>query len=145
MFKRNDSQDIIHTYMVDDINVTINSLYLYIPNLIPSVETQLFFTEPTQKNYKIYFDEWYTERRLKSDLLVQHDIGSTQQVNSPKYLFGAHKTQPRTTTPDKKKRTNFALFDNLGLQKLHIERDSIRYPRDSVLMNYEKKRLYSTV
>ena len=46
--------------MDDDINVTINSLYLYIPNLIPSVETQLMFNEDTQKNYKIFFDEWYT-------------------------------------------------------------------------------------
>ena len=42
-FKTNDLQDIIYTSMTDDINVTINNLYLYIPNLIPSVETQLMF------------------------------------------------------------------------------------------------------
>ena len=70
--------------MADDINITINSLYLYILNLIPSVETQLKFNEATQNNYMISFDEWYTERRLISDLLVQHDMGSAQQVNSPK-------------------------------------------------------------
>ena len=35
--------------MVDDINVTNNNLYLFIPNLIPSVETQLMFIEATQK------------------------------------------------------------------------------------------------
>ena len=34
--------------MGDDINVTINSLYLHIPNLIPSVETHLMFNEATQ-------------------------------------------------------------------------------------------------
>ena len=34
--------------MDDDINVTIISLYLYIPNFIPSVETQLLFNEATQ-------------------------------------------------------------------------------------------------
>ena len=34
--------------MVDDINVTNDSLYLNIPNLIPSVETQLLFNEATQ-------------------------------------------------------------------------------------------------
>ena len=50
-------QNIIYTSMGDDINVTINSLYLFIPNLIPSVETQLIFTEATQNNYKISFDE----------------------------------------------------------------------------------------
>ena len=52
-FKTANLQDIIYTSMEDDINVTINSLYLYIPNLIPSVETQLMFNEATQNNYKI--------------------------------------------------------------------------------------------
>ena len=39
-FKANDLQDIIYTSMTDDIIVTINNLYLYVPNLLPSVETQ---------------------------------------------------------------------------------------------------------
>ena len=39
--------------MTDDINVTIKNLFLYVPNLIPSVETQVMFNEATQKNYKI--------------------------------------------------------------------------------------------
>ena len=62
MFKTNDLQDNIYTSMTDDSNVTINNLYQYIPKLIPSVETQLIFDEATQKNYKISYDEWYTER-----------------------------------------------------------------------------------
>ena len=41
MLKTADLQDIVYTSMADDINVTINSLYLYVPNLIPSVETHL--------------------------------------------------------------------------------------------------------
>ena len=136
MFKTNNLRDIIYASMADDTNMTNNSLYLCIPNLIPSVETQLMFNEATQNNYKIYFDEWYTERRLTSDLVVQHDIGSAQNVNSPKYLIGAHQTQLRTTTPDKK--INIAKFDNLDFRKFHVEIDSIRYPRDRVLINYEK-------
>ena len=60
------------------------------------------FNEATQSNYKISFDEWYTERRIVSDLLVQHDIGSAQNVISPKYLISAHQTSLRITTPDKK-------------------------------------------
>ena len=56
-FKSNDLQDVIYTSMDDDINVTINSLYLYIPSLIPSVETQLMFNEATQNNYKLSFDD----------------------------------------------------------------------------------------
>ena len=35
--------------MTDDINVTNNNLYLYVFNLIPSVETQVMFNETTQK------------------------------------------------------------------------------------------------
>ena len=102
MLKRNDLQDLIYTYMADDIKVTNKIIYLFVPNLIPSVETQLMFDEATQKTYKISFDEWYTERRLVSDLLGQHDIGSAQQVNSPKYLICAHQAKDRITTPVKK-------------------------------------------
>ena len=68
--KTNDLQDIIYTSMTDDINVTINNLYLYVPNLIPSVETQLMFNEATQNNYKISYDEWFTERRIISDTIT---------------------------------------------------------------------------
>ena len=60
MFKTNDLQDNIYTSMADDIIVTINNLYLYIPTLIPSVETQLMFDETSQNNYKISYDQYYT-------------------------------------------------------------------------------------
>ena len=36
--------------MTDDINVTINNLYLFIPNLIPSVETHILFNEALLNN-----------------------------------------------------------------------------------------------
>ena len=110
--------------MAVDINVTVNNLFLNKPNLKPSVETQLMFNEATRKNYKLFFDECYTERRLISDFLVQHDIGSAQQVKSPKYLISAHQTSLRTTTPDKN--TNIALFDNLDLRKYYVEIDGQR-------------------
>ena len=48
--------------MADDVNVTIKNLYLFVPNLIPSVETQLMFDEATQDVFRISFDEYYTER-----------------------------------------------------------------------------------
>ena len=61
--------------MGDDINVTNNNLYLFVPNLIPSVETQLMFNETTENTYKISFDEWYAERPVISDMIFQLDIG----------------------------------------------------------------------
>ena len=122
--------------MADDMNVTINSLYLYVPNLIPSVETQVMFNEATQNNYKITFDECYTERRVISETITQMDIGTSKHVNSPKYLIGAHQTRTRADTANKN--NNIAIFDNLNLQKCYVEIDSVRYPRDSVLVNCEQ-------
>ena len=52
MLKTNDLQDNIYASTADDINVTFNNLYLSIPNLIPSVETQLVSNEATQNKYK---------------------------------------------------------------------------------------------
>ena len=57
--------------MVDDMNVTINNLYLHVPNLIPSVETQVMFNEATQNSYKISYDEYHTKRRVISDQITQ--------------------------------------------------------------------------
>ena len=123
--------------MPDDTNVTIINLYLYVPNLIPSVETQVMFNEATQNNYRVSFDEWYTERRTLSVTITQLDIGSSQIVQSPKYLIGAHQTRTRADTANKIK--NIAIFDILNLQKYYFEIDSVRYPRDSNLINYERK------
>ena len=122
--------------MVDDINVTIKNLYLYVPNLIPNVETQVMFNEATRNNYKISFDEWYTEMRVISDTIAPLDIGTSQHVNSPKYLNGAHQTRTRADTANKN--NIIAIFDNFNLQKYYVEIDSVKYPRDSVLVNHEQ-------
>ena len=135
-FKPNDLQNIIYSSMADDINVTINNLYLYVPNLLPNVEIQVMFNEATQNKYKISFDEWYTERRVISDTITQLDIGTSQHVNSPKFSIVAQQTRTRAGTANKN--NIIAIFDNLNLQKYYVEIDSVRYPRDSVLVNYEQ-------
>ena len=129
-------QDIIYTTIADAtrINVTINSLYLFIPFLIPSTETQLMFNESIQNNYGIFFDEWCTERRIVTDQIFQVDIGSAQSVNSPKDLICAHQTHDRSALPNK--RNNISIFDNINVRKYFVEIDGERYPRDSVLINY---------
>ena len=122
--------------MTDDINVTINNLYLYVSNLIPSVETQVMFNEATQNNYKISYDEWSTERRIISDTITQLDIGSSQNVQSPKYLIGAHQTEDRIDGAISTKK--IAIFEKLDIRKYYIEIEGQRYLRDSSLMNYEQ-------
>ena len=94
------------------------------------------FNEATQNNYKIIFDEWYTERRVISDTITQMDIGTSQHVNSPKYFFGAHQTRIRADTANKN--NNISTFDNPIPQKYYVEIDSVRYSRDSVLIKYQQ-------
>ena len=121
ILKTIDLQDIIYTSMADDINVTIINLYLFVPNLIPSVETQLTFNEAAQNFYKISLDEYYKERRVIKDMIVQHDIGSAQQVNAPKKLICAHQTKQRIDSANKNK--NNATFDHLNLLNFFVEID----------------------
>ena len=135
-FKTKGLQNIKYSSMADDINVSINNLYLYVRNLIPNFETQVMFNEATQNNYEIFFDEWYTEQRIISDTNTQLDIGTSQHVNSPNYLIGAQQTRIRADTANKN--SNNSIFDNLNLQKYYVDIDSIRYPRDNVLLNYEQ-------
>ena len=111
-------------------------MYRYVPKLIPSVETQVMFNEATQNKYKISYDEWFTERRIISDTITQLDIGSSQKVQGPKRLIGAHQTKDRIDGAISTK--NVSIFDNLDLRKNYIEIDGQRYPRDSSLMNYEQ-------
>ena len=135
-FKTANLQKIIYTSIADatQINVTINNLYLFVPIIIPSTETQLMFNESIQNNYRIFFDDWYTERRNVTDQIYQVDIGSAQSVNSPKYLTCPHQTTARADTVNR--RTNLSVFDHLDVRKYFIEIDGVRYPRDVVLTNY---------
>ena len=92
------------------------------------------FNESIQNINRIFFDEWYTERRIVMDETYQVDIGSAQSVNSPKFLICAHQTNERSNQPNK--RRNMSIFDNLNVRKYFVEKDGIRYPRDGVLTNY---------
>ena len=136
IFKMNDLQDIVFSTIADDINVTINSLYLYVPQLIPNTQTQLMFNESIMNNYTITFDSWYTERKISNDgRELQVDIGSAQHINSPKYLISAFQTADRTTP---NKNANPAIFDNNNVTKYFVEIDGVRYPKDGVLINFEE-------
>ena len=111
-FKTAILQKIFYTSIPDgtQINVTINSLYLYVPFLIPSTDTQLMFNEYIQNNYRTFCDEWYTEKRMATDQIFQVDIGSAQFVNSTKYLICAHQHGNRSDPSNK--RSNISIFDH---------------------------------
>ena len=94
------------------------------------------FKKATQNNYKISCDEYYTERRIISHMIVKVDIGSAQQVSTPNYLICAHQTQNGINVLHKN--DNIAIFDNLDLRTSYVEIDGQQYPRESLLINYEE-------
>ena len=122
-FKMNDLQDIIFTTITNDINITLNSFYLYVPILIPNTQTQVMFNEAILNNYTITFDSWYTERKISNDgRELQIDIGSAQKIISPKYLISAFQTILRTTP---NKASNPAIFDRSHVTKYFVEIDGV--------------------
>ena len=126
-FEMSDLQYIIFTTIANDINVTINNLYLYVPILILSTTTQVMFNESIKNNYTISFDSWYTERKISNDARqLQVDIGSAQHINSPKYLISAFQTIARTTP---NKASNPTIFDNIHVTKYFVEIDGVRYSK----------------
>ena len=136
-FKTADLQNIILTSIANDIDVTINSLFLYVPVLTPDSNTQVMFTEPNKNNSTISYDSWYTERQMSTNgNELQVDIGSAQYVNSPKYLIGGFQTADRIATPNKNK--NVAIFDNVNVKKYFCKIYGYRYPKDGVLKNFSQ-------
>ena len=134
-FKTNNSQNILYTELANDINVTINSLYLFVPVLTPNSETQVLFNESIKNNYTLTFDSWYTERRIVTDGgEFQVDIASSQSTNSPKYLIAAHQTVDRVGTANKA--NNISIFDHVDVKKYFDEIDGYRYPKESVITNF---------
>ena len=110
--KTNDLQNIVFTTIATDINVTINSLYLFVPLLIPKTETQVMFNESTKTKHTITYDSWYTERKLSFDgNELQVDCGSAKHVNSPKYLIASFQTADRVAALNKNK--YLAVFYNV--------------------------------
>ena len=55
-FKTADLQNIIFTSIAIYIEVTNNSLYLYVPVLLLDSDTQVMFSESIQNNYTVAYD-----------------------------------------------------------------------------------------
>ena len=109
----------------------INSLYWFGPTLTPEATPQAMFNNSIKDNFKISFDSWTTERKVvNTGLEYQVQIGSAQNIKSPKYLIVAHQTAARAAAANKA--NNIAFFDNLDVRKYFVEFDGTRYPKDAV-------------
>ena len=141
----NRKRDILYTTLDDDdVNVNINSISLFIPQLIPSPEQQVIFNEAISQTFTLSYESWTTDRKpVDTPREFQLDISSASNINSPLYLIAAHqKTQrPEPANPANNlsnNRFNNAIFDHVDVRKYYSEIDGIRYPKNPIMVNYEE-------
>ena len=141
----NRKRDILYTTLDDDdVNVTINNISLFIPQLIPSPETQVIFNEAISQTFTLSYESWTTDRKpVDTAREFQLDISSASNINSPLYLIAAHqKTQrPDPANPANNlsnNRFNNAIFDHVNVRKYYSEIDGIRYPKNPIMVNYDE-------
>ena len=74
------------------------------------------FNESIQNIYTISFYSCWTDRKVVNyGLDLQVDVGSAQNINSPKNLVAAHQRLARIGVSNKQ--SIIAIFDNLALRK----------------------------
>ena len=136
-------QEILYTTLDDnDVNVTINSISLFIPQIIPFPETQNFFNEAIPKTFSLSYESWTTDRKpVDTAIEFQIDISSASNLITPLYLKAAHqKTQrPDPANPANNlsnNRFNNAIFDHVETGKYFLEIDGVRYPKNPVMVNF---------
>ena len=133
--KTADLHDIVYSTLGDDINVNFNKLFLYVPIFIPDAQTQAKFNDSFKNNFTLSFDHWTSDRKtVDTQLGNQFDIGSAQNINSPKHLIAFHQTAQRIGVPNRT--NNAAIFDHLNVRKYHVDIDGVRYQRDVVGIDY---------
>ena len=88
---------------------------MFVPILIPNAETQVMFNESTKNSNTITYDSFYTERKSYTDgNELQVDIGSGQNINSPKNLIVSFQTLDRIGAHNKKiKLSQFSIMSML--------------------------------
>ena len=141
----NRKRDILYTTLGEnDVNVTINSISLFIPQIIPSLETQVYFNEAISKTFTISFESWTTDRKpVDPANEFQVDISSASNINSPLYLIAAHQKTQRPDPADATSnlidnRNNNAIFDDVKVRKYYSEIDGVRYPKNPIMTNFDE-------
>ena len=121
----------------NDVNVTINSIYLYLPSPVPSAEQQQIFNESIRENFTISFDAWVTDRKpVNTGNEYQLDMGSASDINIPLYIIVVHQKTQRDKPARPANQFNNAVFDHVVVKRYFVEYDSVRYPKDPVETNF---------
>ena len=62
-FETSDLQDIFYTTLADEIKVTFDKLFFYVPIVIPDAQTQIILNNSIKKSFTFSFDSWSTDRK----------------------------------------------------------------------------------
>ena len=125
----------MYATLAKDITVTIDKFHLYVPLLILDFETQLIRNESIKNSFSFSVDSWLKDRRfIGTELEYLVVLGSSQNINSHKYLLVVHQLAPRKGVPNKG--NNIAVFNNIDVGRFFVGIVRIRHPRYSVSFNY---------
>ena len=87
------------------------------------------FKDCIKNSFTLSIDSGDTDSKPVNTQLDQKvDLGSAQNINSPKFLMVTHQTDVRIRVPNNA--NNVADIDNLNVRKYHVDIDGVRYPRD---------------
>ena len=143
----NRKRDILYTDLEEnDVNVTNISINLFIPQIIPSAATQVYFNEVLSKTITLSYESWTTDRKLVDTAKeFQVDISSASNINSPLYLIAAHQKTQRPDPADATRvfpdnRFNYAIFDDVRVRKCYSEIDGVRYPKNPIMTNFDENK-----
>ena len=138
----NEKQNIIYTTLGgNDVNVTINSIYLYIPSRVPSAEQQQLFNKSIGQSFTLSFDAWMIVRKpVKTGTEYQLDKGSASNINNPLYLIVAHQKTQRENPARPRNQFNNSIFVHVDVKRYFVEIDGVRYPKDTVETNFSDKK-----
>ena len=128
-----EKQNIIYTTLGgNDVNVTINSIYLFIPSLVPSPEQQQIFNESITQSFTLSFDLWVSDRKpVNTGNEYKLHIGSASKINALLYLLSAHQKTQRDNPAKSPNQFNNPIFDDVGLKRYCVEIDVLDIQRSS--------------
>ena len=117
--------------------MTINSIYLYIPSLVPSAKQQQIFNEAIRESFTLSFDTWVTGRKpVNTGNHYQLDIVSASNIINPLYLIVAYRKPQRENPVRRPNQFKNAVFDNVDVKRYFVEIGGVRYPKDPVETNF---------
>ena len=138
----NEKQNTIYTTLGgNDVYVTINSIHLYIPSLVPSAEQQQIFNEAIRENFTLSFDAWVTDRKpVNTGNEDQLDIGPASNINIPLYRKVALQKTQRDNPARPANQFNNAVFDHVDVKRYFVQIDGVRYPKDPVETTFSENK-----